>query len=108
MPLIEIRALPQPPDVDLPAVMSAVAQAVREVLQNRPQGTWVTWETIEHYVEGPHVATEQPHGTHPPIVTISAAKGRPREAIEQAVSVALTRELGLEPDSVFLVYRELD
>ncbi len=108
MPLIEIRALPQPPDVDLPAALSAVAEAVREVLQNRPQGTWVTWETIEHYVEGPDAATGQPRGTHPPIVTISAAQGRPREAIEQAVSAALTRELGLEPDSVFLVYRELD
>jgi hypothetical protein len=106
VPLIEIRALPQP-GVDLPAVMSAVAEAVREVLQNRPQGTWVTWETIEHYVEGPDVATEQPRGTHPPIVTIYAARGRPQETIEQAVAEALTRELGLEPDSVFLIYREL-
>ena len=107
VPLIEIRALPQPSGVDVPAVMSAVAEAVREVLQNRPQGTWVTWETIEHYVEGPYVATEQPRGTHPPIVTISAAAGRPREAIEQAVAAALERELGLERDSVFMKYVEL-
>jgi phenylpyruvate tautomerase PptA (4-oxalocrotonate tautomerase family) len=107
MPLIEIRALPQPAGIDLPAVMIAVAAAVTELLQNRPQGTWVTWETIEHYVEGPDAATEQPRDTHPPIVTISAAKGRPQEAIEQAVSAALARELGLEPDSVFVIYREL-
>ena len=61
----------------------------RRTAAEPPQGTWVTWETIEHYVEGPDVATEQPRGTHPPIVTVSAASGRPREAIEQAVSVAL-------------------
>jgi hypothetical protein len=107
MPLIEIRALPQPPGVDVTAVMRAVAEAVREVLQNRPQGTWVTWETIERYVEGPDAADVQPRSTHPPIVTISAASGRPQEAIEQAVAATLERELGLESESVFLKYVDL-
>jgi phenylpyruvate tautomerase PptA (4-oxalocrotonate tautomerase family) len=107
VPLIEIRALPQPPDVDVQAVMAAVAEAVRELLQNRPQGTWVTWDTIERYTEGPNAATEQPRSTHPPIVTVSAAAGRPKETLLKVVSETLERKLGLDPDSVWIQYVEV-
>ncbi len=107
MPLIEIRALPQPPEVDIQAVMTTVAEAVRELLENRPQGTWVTWDTIERYTEGPDDATEQPRSTHPPIVTVSAAAGRPREALLRVVSETLERELGLDADSVWIRYVEV-
>ena len=106
MPLIEIRALPQPPEVDLQAVMAALAEGVRELLDNRPQGTWVTWDTIERYTEGPDTADVQPRSTHPPIVTVSAAAGRPKEALLQVVSETLERELGLDPESVWIRYIE--
>ncbi len=107
MPLIEIRALPQPPEVDVQAAMSAVAEAVRELLGNRPRATWVTWETIERYVEGPVGAEDQPRESHPPIVTLSAAPGRPKEALIQCVCETLARELGLDPGNVWITYVEM-
>jgi hypothetical protein len=53
------------------------------------------------------VATEQPRSTHPPIVTVSAAAGRPKEALLQVVSETLEQELGLDADSVWLRYVEV-
>jgi phenylpyruvate tautomerase PptA (4-oxalocrotonate tautomerase family) len=110
VPLIEIRALPQPASVDVEQVLARVTQAVAAVLGNDPRGTWATWEEIpfDRYSEGGVTVSEQPTGTHPPLVRVAGA--RPPELVRpilDAVAETLTRELGLEPDNAFVRWEQL-
>jgi phenylpyruvate tautomerase PptA (4-oxalocrotonate tautomerase family) len=111
VPLIEIRALPQPDRVDIGAVLDAVTHGVAAVLDEEPRGTWATWEEIpfERYSEGGVTVTEQPAATHPPLVRV-AGGGRPDEVVGRildTVSEILTLELGMEPGNAFVRYEAL-
>lgn len=111
MPVIAIRALPQPQAVKVPAVLSVVATELAQLLGEEPQGTWATWETIEpgRYSEGSDTPTTQPRHTHPPVVTVTAFEGRPPELVERmlrCVAETLARELGLGEGNVFVTYDE--
>jgi phenylpyruvate tautomerase PptA (4-oxalocrotonate tautomerase family) len=111
VPLIEIRALPQPARVDVGRVLEAVTHGVAAVLGEEPRGTWATWEEIpfEHYSEGGVTVAEQPASTHPPLVRV-AGGGRPAELVGRildTVSEIMTRELGIEPGNAFVRYEEL-
>ena len=107
MPVVRIRALPQP-SADLGAVASAVATALAAELGEDPRGTWATWQTVEAYAEGGVGAVEQPRDTHPPLVTV-IARARPPETIAgmlRCVGDTLVQELGLEPGNVFVTFEE--
>lgn len=109
MPVVRIRALPQP-SVDLRAVSAAVATALAAELGEDPRGTWATWETVEAYTEGSVAPTEQPRDTHPPLVTVTA-RGRPPEVVTRmlrCVGDTLVRELGLAPGNVFVAFDEVE
>jgi phenylpyruvate tautomerase PptA (4-oxalocrotonate tautomerase family) len=111
VPVVRIRALPQPGVVDLPAVLGRVSRALADLLGERPERTWATWETIGsgHYAEGGRAPAEQPRGTHPPLVRMLAFEGRPPELIERmlvCVAETLAHELDLEPGNVFVTYEE--
>ena len=109
MPVVRIRALPQP-TADLRAVASAVATALAAELGEDPRGTWVTWETVVAYAEGGVTPVDQPRDTHPPLATVTA-RARPPETIERmlrCVGDTLVRELGLEPGNVFVTYDEVE
>ncbi len=108
MPVVRIRALPQP-SADPHAVASAVATALAAELGEDPRGTWATWETVEAYAEGGVGAVEQPRDTHPPLVTV-IARARPPETIAgmlRCVGDTLVRELGLETGNVFVTFEEV-
>ena|SRR2546430_788882 len=107
MPLIAIRALPQRDGVDVDAALREVTHAVATLIDGEPRGTWATWATIERYVEGGEAATVQPRATHPPIVTLSAAPGRPQEELLRCVAETLARALELEPGNVWVRYDEV-
>ena len=109
MPVVRIRALPQP-SVDLHAVSAAVATALAAELGEDPRGTWATWETLDAYAEGDDAPAGQPRDTHPPLATV-LARGRAPEVVQRmlrAVGDTLVRELGLEPGNVFVTYEEVD
>lgn len=109
MPVVRIRALPQPA-VDVRAVTIAVANALAAELGHDPRGSWVTWETVEAYAEGSVAPAVQPRDTHPPLAIVSA-KRRPPEVVAAmlgCVGDTLVRELGLEPGNVFVTYEEID
>jgi phenylpyruvate tautomerase PptA (4-oxalocrotonate tautomerase family) len=113
MPVVQVTALRQPVGVDLGAVSQAVVLAVSRELGEHPTGTWVTWQTLDPgaYREGIDDAPlEQPGATHPPLVRISAFEGRPPDLVARvvsAVAATVTRELGLEPGNVLVVWDEL-
>jgi phenylpyruvate tautomerase PptA (4-oxalocrotonate tautomerase family) len=92
MPLIAIRALPQRNGVDADAALREVTHAVATLIGGEPRGTW---------------ATVQPRATHPPIVTLSAAPGRPQAELLRCVAETLARALELEPGNVWVRYDEV-
>lgn len=111
MPVVRIRALPQPSGVEVAAVLGRVSLALADLLGEPPSGTWATWETIEpgRYAEGEEAPAEQPRSTHPPLVSLVAFEGRPPDLVEQmlvTVAETLARELELEPGNVFVTYDE--
>ena len=111
MPVVEIRALPQPEDV-VTRVLGAVAARLSDVLSEEPRGTWATWEEIPvgRYSEGSVAAAAQPHETHPPLVRVVAFEGRSEEQIAamlEAAAAAVAGELAIDPGNVFAVYDEV-
>jgi phenylpyruvate tautomerase PptA (4-oxalocrotonate tautomerase family) len=111
MPVVRIRALPQPDGVDVVAVLGRVSVALADLLGERPAGTWATWDTIEpgRYAEGEDAPPEQPRATHPPLVSVLAFEGRAPELVERmlvCVAETLAAELELEPGNVFVTYEE--
>jgi phenylpyruvate tautomerase PptA (4-oxalocrotonate tautomerase family) len=112
VPVIEIRALPQPDGVDLGTVLGGVCQAVAAVLGEPASGTWATWETLApgRYSEGGDAPALQPPSTHPPVVRVSGYQGKAPHLIEEiltTVAQALADGLGLESGNVFVRYEEL-
>jgi phenylpyruvate tautomerase PptA (4-oxalocrotonate tautomerase family) len=110
VPVVEIRALPQPDDV-VERVLSAVTRAVADVLGEEPRGTWATWDEIPagRYSEGDVAAAAQQQETHPPLVRLIAFQGRSDEQIAamlEAAAAAVAGELAIDPGNVFAVYDE--
>jgi phenylpyruvate tautomerase PptA (4-oxalocrotonate tautomerase family) len=109
MPVVRIEAVAQPEDVDLERVLGALCTEIADLLGERPERTWATWKTVDHYAEGERGEIAQPHSTHPPLVTVTAFEGRPPEQIAAMLSLVadvLARELFLEPGNVFITYEE--
>ena len=113
MPIAEVRALPQVPPVDVPAVLGRVCTDLAEAIgATSPRQVWATWQTLPdgHYVEGPDDAERQPRETHPPLVRILALEGRDARTVRtmlRTVAETLGRELDVEPDNVFVRYEEM-
>jgi hypothetical protein len=104
MPLIEILALPQPPDVDVPAVTRALAREVAAAIPCRVEAVWTVWRTIDGvYAQGESIERAQPGTTHGPIVHVYLH--RSIEETERAVTAIernLSAALGLAPGNVFV------
>jgi phenylpyruvate tautomerase PptA (4-oxalocrotonate tautomerase family) len=110
MPVVEIRALPQP-GLDVGPVLAAVTQELAAFLGEEASGTWATWEEIPggRYSEGGDAPAAQPRSTHPPLVRVTAFEGRAPNVVAgmlRTVAETLARELGLEPGNVFVRYEE--
>ncbi len=111
MPVVHVRALPQPEGADTSAVLAAVAHDLADLLGEPAERTWVTWETLEpqRYSEGSSAPETQPRSTHPPLVTVLAFEDKSRELVErmlECVADTIARELQLEDGNVFAVYEE--
>jgi phenylpyruvate tautomerase PptA (4-oxalocrotonate tautomerase family) len=109
VPIVEIEALPQAPGVDLEQTLTALCIEIAALLGEEPSGTWATWRSLEHYLEGSDGPAEQPESTHPPLVRVIALKGREPELVAEilrCVARVLARGLRLEEGNVFVVYEE--
>src|SRR5947207_13737924 len=100
MPIVRIRALPQPDSVDIQAVLATVTRDLAALLGEHASGSWATWETIRpgRYAEGSETPELQPRDTHPPLATITAFEGRAPDVVERTlttVAETLVRELRL-------------
>jgi hypothetical protein len=109
VPIVQIEALPQAPGVEVEPALATLCGEIAAALGEQPSGTWATWRTLEHYVEGSDAPTVQPRSTHPPLVRLIAYRGREPEVISELLRLAATvlaRELRLEDGNVFVLYEE--
>jgi hypothetical protein len=90
MPVVRIRALPQPAGFDASGAVTAVSSSLAALLDEDPAGTWTTWETIEPgwYAEGSAAPAVQPRSTHPPLVSLTAFEGRADDLVERMLEEA--------------------
>jgi hypothetical protein len=109
VPIVQVEALPQAPGVEVEPALATLCSEIAAALGEPPSGTWSTWRTLEHYLEGTDAPEVQPPSTHPPLVRLIAYRGRePKVVGELLVLVAkvLARELRLEHGNVFVLYEE--
>jgi hypothetical protein len=112
VPIVEIRALPQAPLVDVPAVLARVCQDLAAAIGCPPRHIWATWESLApgSFVEASATAAVQPRDTHAPMVRILAMEGRSAEMIRkmlETVCASLAAALEIDADNVFACYEEL-
>jgi phenylpyruvate tautomerase PptA (4-oxalocrotonate tautomerase family) len=109
VPIVQVEALPQAPGVEVEPALAALCGEFAALLGEEPSGTWATWRTLEHYVEGSDALSVQPPSTHPPLVRLIAYRGREPAVVAELLRLAadvLVRELRLEDGNVFVLYEE--
>ena len=109
MPIVQVEALPQAPGVEVEQALARLCGEAAALLGEEPSGTWATWRTLEHYVEGSDAPSTQPPSTHPPLVRLIAYRGREPDVVAELlrlVAEVLARELRLEQGNVFVLYEE--
>ncbi len=112
MPVVAIRALPQPGSFLPGPTCCRLALALAPIMGVPPRAVFVTWQEIppDHYAEGDTLASTQPRDTHPPLVELHAWQGRSPETIETALTAIVTvleEDLSLGTGNVFAFYTEL-
>lgn len=108
MPVIQIQALPQPADRDIPALLARLCRVVADTVDLPPDYVSATWQTIApgRYVVGSDPAMAQPRTSHPIIVDLVAFEMSDRDKIRdllRAVGRLLEDALGL-PGNVFILF----
>jgi hypothetical protein len=111
MPVIQIQALLQQPEPDIPALLSRLCMTVARDSGIPADHVSATWQTIApgRYAVGGETAFAQPRGSHPVIVDLVAFEMRDREEIRnllQTVGRFLEQALGL-PGNVFILFRSV-
>lgn len=111
--MLEVTALPQPSDVDTARVSQALSEALAGLLGEEPRGTWVVWRTLAPgaYAEHRDAPSLQPADTHPPLVRVMAAPGRPPLVVAAAlrlVAETLVRELALAEGNALVRWDEAE
>jgi hypothetical protein len=109
VPIVHVEALPQAPGVEVGPALATLCGEIAAVLGEPPSGTWATWRTLEHYLEGSDAPKVQPPSTHPPLARLIAYRGRQPEVVAELlrlVAEVLARELRLEDGNVFVLYEE--
>jgi phenylpyruvate tautomerase PptA (4-oxalocrotonate tautomerase family) len=111
MPIVTIRALPQP-GIEVTKTAARIGAAIAKAAGMPPSHIYVLWSDISagHYGIAEAAPDEQPRDTHPPLVEISATSGRTPEFIEgvlAATAQAVAAELGVAPENVRVLYQEI-
>ena len=111
MPVVSVRALPRD-GLDVAAAGARIGAAIAAAAGVAPTDIWLVWSDIApgRYVVAGSAPARQPDETHPPLVEISAAAGRPpevAEAIMRAAASSIASELGVDPKNVRVIYAEV-
>jgi len=110
MPVITIRSLAKPDDSV--AASTRIATAIADAAHMPARDIWLVWTPIapRSYVVNGEAPDTQPDDTHPPLVEISSAAGRPADVVEamlKAAAEAIAAELHVTPLNVRVVFAEV-
>jgi phenylpyruvate tautomerase PptA (4-oxalocrotonate tautomerase family) len=110
MPVITIRSLAKPDDSV--AASKRIATAIADAAHMAARDIWLVWTPIapRSYVVNGEAPDAQPDDTHPPLVEISSAAGRPADVVEamlKATAEAIAAELHVTPLNVRVVFAEV-
>ena len=111
MPVVTIRALPQP-GVDVAKSAARIGGAIARAAGVPPSDVYVVWSEIPAggYVIVDAAPEAQPPNTHPPLVEISATSGRTPEVLESVLAAAaraVGAELRVPHENVRVLYQEI-
>lgn len=111
MPVVTIRALPQP-GVEVAKAAARIGDVIAKAAGVPPSHIYIVWSDIPagRYVIADAVPEAQPPDTHPPLVEISATSGRTPEVIESVLAAtarAVGAELGIPQENVRVLYQEI-
>ncbi|GIW71239.1 MAG: hypothetical protein KatS3mg102_0781 [Planctomycetota bacterium] len=111
MPIVRVEAL-APPELEVAALLERVAAATAAAFEVELRHCWVTFQPLlpGHYLEGGRVRASEDARAAAPLVEIIAYQGRTparKARALRAVAEAVGGALGLEPDLVFVLYREI-
>ncbi|MEZ5731341.1 MAG: hypothetical protein R3D97_03335 [Paracoccaceae bacterium] len=111
MPVLEVRALPQPDETRIGPALTAACTAIAAAYGCASRQVWATWDQIApgRYVEGDVAADMQPALSHPPICRLICFEGKDAATIERtliAATEALSDALGI-PGNIFIEYVEV-
>jgi len=109
MPVIQIQALPQQLESDIPSLLARLCIAVAKDIDIPADYVSATWQTISpgRYAVGGETVMTQPRGSHPVIVELSAFEMSDKEKIRGLLRTTghfLEEALGL-PGNVFILFR---
>lgn len=112
MPIVEVRALPQPSTVSIPSVLARICTDLAKAIDCPVRQVWATWATLPPgtYAEADSAPELQPRDTHPPMARILAMEGRDAAyitAMLESVSKSLAATLPIDEDNTFVRYEEL-
>lgn len=112
MPVLDVKALPQPADVNVPEALRKTCIAIAEAYGCPVEYVSATWQEIapDHYVVGGlGSAVQQPAKTHPPVARLLCLEGKDDAAIDATLDAAgrsLGEALKLN-GNVFVTYQEV-
>ena len=111
MPILHIRALPQPEPSKIEPALKKTCLVIAEAYGCHPEQVWATWEEIKpgFYTEGETSKEIQPRNTHPPLGQLLCFEGKDSDTIETILSKAattLSSALGIK-NNIFLTYQEI-
>ena len=110
MPVLHVRALPQPDPSLIKRALKKTCLAIADVYRCPPDQVWATWQEIRPgwYVEGSKSGTLQSSQTHPPLCQLIGFEGKTSVEIEEILLVAsktLSAALKIG-DNIYMTYLE--
>jgi len=111
MPVINIKSLPIPGNINISEVLKNLCSGLADKLGYNPHHVWAYWETIEpgNYAVGSETSDKVTGNTHSPIVRFMAFQGNSEERIRlmlETTAEIISKELGIDIGNIFIEYAE--
>ena len=111
MPVINIKSLPVPGNINTSVVLKNLCTGLADKLGYNPRHIWAYWETIEpgNYAVGSETSDKVTKNTHSPIIRLLAFQGNSEERIKQMMEITaeiISRELSIDIGNIFIEYVE--
>lgn len=112
MPIIQIHALPQKEEIQIPIVIQALADAVAQQMNIPAYAVRCIWQELKpmFYAQGgTSPEASQPNNSHGPLVTYTLFEGRGTQFVEKIlhlIAETLASALRIDPNTICIICHE--